>query len=160
MNKKEILKTFILLLFMFILLSHPVFAKEETEVAGTGTTSEGALTDIDKLNEMFTFGEESEDTELLAPDMKFTANKDKTIKGDSFWNEVLTQYHDVIVGVSGVCLLTFLVLFLYNLTKLGATAGNPQARKTVQVNLLWTALCVAASGTVTLFVGFSLNLIK
>ena len=84
------------------------------------------------------------------------SSADKT----SAWNKVFKEYKGIIVGVSGICTLTFVVLFILNFIKLGQSAGNPQARSQALTALLWTGIAAAGCGGFTLFVGFSTNLFR
>lgn len=143
----RILKYFILFIFLMLIFSKPVFADGSD------------VTDIDKIFDMFNF-EDSSDSSLLDTSMTFSADNGTEIKQEDFWNKIFTEYTGVVVGIAGVCSLTFALLFLFNFTKLGTTAGNPQARKTVQINLLWTGLCAGASAIVAIIVSFSYGLLR
>lgn len=76
------------------------------------------------------------------------------------WNKIFTEYKGVIVGVTGIGTLTMVCLFIFNFMKLGQSAGNPQLRSAALTGLLWTGLAAAGLGGVTIFVGFSSNLLK
>ena len=76
------------------------------------------------------------------------------------WNKIFTQYRGVIMGVSGIATLTMVVLFIINFMKLGASAGNPQAKHQATMGLLWTGIAAAGAGGVTIFVGVASNLLK
>lgn len=76
------------------------------------------------------------------------------------WNKIFTEYKGVIVGITGIGTLTMVCLFIFNFMKLGQSAGNPQARSAALTGLLWTGLAAAGLGGVTIFVGFSSNLLK
>ena len=78
----------------------------------------------------------------------------------SVWNTLFTQYKGVIIGVTGIATLTMVALFIFNFMKLGQSAGNPQQRSMALTGLLWTGLAAAGLGGVTIFVGFSQNLLK
>ena len=98
-------------------------------------------------------------------DKKFTVaidgitnvNEDSQV---SIWEKIFTQYRGVIVGLSGVGAITMIVFFIMNFMKLGASAGNPQARTQALVGIIWTGLAAAGLGGVTLFVGFFYNVLK
>lgn len=91
---------------------------------------------------------------------ELTVNAGTTDNAQKGWETILTQYRSVIVGVSGVCTLTFLLLFILNFTKLGQSAGNPQMRSQALLGLIWTGLACAGCGGVALFVGFFYNLLN
>lgn len=78
----------------------------------------------------------------------------------SIWDKIFTQYRGVIVGLSGIGAITMIVFFIMNFMKLGASAGNPQARTQALVGIIWTGLAAAGLGGVTLFVGFFYNVLK
>ena len=76
------------------------------------------------------------------------------------WNKIFGEYKGIIVGITGIGTLTMVALFIFNVMKLGQSAGNPQARRADLTGLLWTGLAAAGLGGVTIFVGFSQNLLK
>lgn len=95
------------------------------------------------------------------------ANMNLTIKGitdvgdqTSVWEEIFTEYRGVIVGLSGIGAITMIVFFIINFMKLGASAGNPQARTQALVGIIWTGLAAAGLGGVTIFVGFFYNILQ
>ena len=153
-----IFKYLIFFIFLVLIFSKPVFATDNTDTA-TNTNTNSNLTDINEIFGMFEF-QKTDDNDLLDKSMTFSASDGKISGEDQFWNKIFSEYAGVVVGVSGVCCLTFALLFLFNFTKLGTTAGNPQARKAVQVNLLWTGLCAGASAVVAIIVSFTHNLIR
>jgi hypothetical protein len=52
-----------------------------------------------------------------------------------------------------------IVLFIVQFMKLGASAGNPQARSQALTGVLWTGIAAALLGSVTIIVGFFYNAI-
>lgn len=78
--------------------------------------------------------------------------------GDSNqWNNLFAKYRTVIVGVSGIGAITMIVFFIINFMKLGASAGNPQARSQALTGVLWTGLAAAGLGAVSIIAGFFYN---
>ena len=78
--------------------------------------------------------------------------------GDSNqWNNLFAKYRTVIVGISGIGAITMIVFFIMNFMKLGASAGNPQARSQALTGVLWTGLAAAGLGAVSIIVGFFYN---
>ena len=73
------------------------------------------------------------------------------------WNRLFAKYKTFIVGVSGVGAITMIVLFIIQFMKLGASAGNPQARTQALTGVLWTGLAATGLGAVTVVVGFFYN---
>lgn len=73
------------------------------------------------------------------------------------WNQFYAKYKSVIVGISGVGAITFIALFIIQFMKLGASAGNPQARSQALTGCLWTGIAAAALGAVSIIAGFFYN---
>ena len=83
------------------------------------------------------------------------------INGDdkSAWNQLFSRIKGIIVGITGVGTLVMIVLFIIQFMKLGASAGNPQARSQALTGVLWTGIAAALLGSVTIIVGFFYNAI-
>lgn len=79
---------------------------------------------------------------------------------DSAWNALFTKYRSFIVGISGIGAISMIVFFVIQFMKLGASAGNPQARSQALAGVLWTGIAAAGLGAVTIVVGFFYNSIK
>ena len=77
----------------------------------------------------------------------------------SSWNQIFSRFKGVIVGITGVGTLVMIVLFIVQFMKLGASAGNPQARSQALTGVLWTGIAAALLGSVTIVVGFFYNAI-
>jgi hypothetical protein len=75
----------------------------------------------------------------------------------SAWNQLFDRFKGVIVGLTGVGTLVMIVLFIIQFMKLGASAGNPQARSQALTGVLWTGVAAALLGSVTIVVGFFYN---
>ena len=75
----------------------------------------------------------------------------------SAWEDFINKYRNFIVGIAGIGAVTMIVLFIIQFLKLGASAGNPQARSQALVGCLWTGIAAAGLGAVTLIVGFFYN---
>lgn len=75
------------------------------------------------------------------------------------WGDLFVQYRGFIVGLSGVGAITMIALFIIQFMKLGASAGNPQARSQALAGVLWTGLAATGLGGVTIFVGVFYNLL-
>lgn len=97
-------------------------------------------------------------------DVSVTGGK-LTISGGNFgtkdqgqaWNDFIKKYRNFIVGIAGIGAVTMIVLFIIQFLKLGASAGNPQARSQALVGVLWTGIAAAGLGAVTIIVGFFYN---
>lgn len=79
--------------------------------------------------------------------------------GSGAWNTLLSKYRNVIVGVSGIAAITMVVIFIVNFLKLGASAGNPNARSAALTGLMWSGIAAAGLGAVSLIVGIFYNAI-
>lgn len=75
------------------------------------------------------------------------------------WNHIFAKYKNVIVGVSGIGAITMMALFIIQFMKLGASAGNPQARSQALTGVLWTGIAAALLGAVSIIAGFFYNAI-
>ena len=73
------------------------------------------------------------------------------------WGDFIAKYRNFITGIAGIGAVTMVVLFIVQFLKLGASAGNPQARSQALVGVLWTGIAAAGLGAVTLIVGFFYN---
>jgi hypothetical protein len=79
---------------------------------------------------------------------------------DKTWNTIFIKYHSVIIGLSGIAALTFLALFIINLMKVGASAGNPTARSSAIMGCLWTGIAMAGCGSVTIICSIFWNALQ
>lgn len=75
----------------------------------------------------------------------------------SAWEAFINKYRNFITGIAGIGAVTMVVLFIIQFIKLGASAGNPQARSQALVGVLWTGIAAAGLGAVTIIVGFFYN---
>lgn len=93
--------------------------------------------------------------------LKISGNENFSNGGtSSAWNSLFTKYRTFIVGISGIGAISMIVFFVIQFMKLGASAGNPQARSQALAGVLWTGLAAAGLGAVTIVVGFFYNSIK
>ena len=77
----------------------------------------------------------------------------------SAWNSIFSRFKDVIVGFTGAGTLFMVVLFVIQITKLGASAGNPHARSQALTGVMWTGIATTLFGSVTVIIGFFYNAI-
>lgn len=87
-------------------------------------------------------------------------SKDLTIKSQAdsgAWGTLITKYKGFITGIAAVGAVTMVVLFIMQFLKLGASAGNPQARSQALVGVLWTGIAAAGLGAVALITGIFYN---
>ncbi|PLS19674.1 hypothetical protein CVD28_04465 [Bacillus sp. M6-12] len=73
------------------------------------------------------------------------------------WGKLFEKYKGFIVGISGIGAISMIAFFVIQFMKLGASAGNPQARSQALAGVLWTGLAAAGLGAVTIITGFFYN---
>jgi hypothetical protein len=83
----------------------------------------------------------------------------KNANGGSAWQKIIDKYRGFIVGISGIAAITMVVIFIMQFLKLGASAGNPQARSAALTGVLWSGVAAAGLGAVSLIVGLFYNAI-
>lgn len=77
--------------------------------------------------------------------------------GEAPWKTVIEKFRGVIAGITGVCTMIMIVLFILAFMKLGSSAGNPTQRTQALVGILWTGVATALLGSVTIWIGFFYN---
>lgn len=70
------------------------------------------------------------------------------------WSQIFIKYKAVIVGFTGIAMLTSIIIFIVKFMQLQASSGNPTAKAQALQGLLWTGLATAGIGSVTVIVGF------
>lgn len=70
------------------------------------------------------------------------------------WTNFIKKYRNFIIGISGIGAVSMILFFIFQLLKLGATSGNPQARSQALTGLIWSGVAAAGLGSVTIIVGF------
>lgn len=137
-TKINLLAVFVLaMISMFMLLNADTVSAQNPPAAGNGT-------DVD---------------------VTMDTNGNVKIEGGGFnkqsdgtaWTNFFKKYRTIISGVSGIAAITFIAFFIFYFMKLGATAGNPQARSQTLLGLLWTGIAAAGLGSVSIVVGFFYN---
>lgn len=92
-------------------------------------------------------------------DLNIGLNEDGLVKikdtddSGKAWGEFIGNYKNFITGVSAVGAITMVALFIMQFLKLGASAGNPQARREALIGVLWTGIATSLLGGVALFTG-------
>lgn len=79
---------------------------------------------------------------------------------DDTWNKILLQGRKFVIGVSGIGALAAIAVFIVSFMKLGASAGNPQARSQALSGIMWSGIAAAGLGSVTLITGLFYNGLK
>lgn len=75
-------------------------------------------------------------------------------KSGGAWTAFIAKYRNFIIGISGIGAVSMILFFIFQLLKLGATAGNPQARSQALSGLIWSGVAAAGLGSATIIVGF------
>jgi len=76
------------------------------------------------------------------------------------WNRLFTEYKGILVGISGVCSLTFFLLFMLNASKLASSASNPTQRAQIVTGLLWTGIGCGGFAAITLLMGMAFKIFQ
>lgn len=143
-NKSMILGFIAIVILLFSLFSNPV-------IASASSSSQANYNDPNKVTVEIHSGPSGG---LVISGGGFTSGG----SADA-WTAFLNKYKGFITGVAGIGAITMIVLFIIQFIKLGASAGNPQARSQALVGVLWTGIAAAGLGAVTLIVGFFYNAI-
>jgi len=89
-----------------------------------------------------------------------TTTFDDASDSTTTWNTIFAKYKVIITGFSGILTLTFVILFLINIFRVGATADNPTDRRKALIGVLWTGLAAAGCGSVTMICALFWNALK
>lgn len=84
------------------------------------------------------------------PDGMIVSGQDSS---DSAWQTLLSKYKNFITGIAAVGAVTMVVLFIIQFMKLGASAGNPQARSHAITGIIVTGIAAAGLGAAALITG-------
>ena len=76
------------------------------------------------------------------------------------WNFTFTKYKTVITGVTGVCTITFVLIFLITFVKISSSTSNPHQRAELTKALIWIGIGGAGFGAATLFLSIGFGLFK
>ncbi|AFV21965.1 MULTISPECIES: hypothetical protein [Bacillus] len=66
-----------------------------------------------------------------------------TSNSGSAWTNFINKYRNFIVGISGIGAVSMIMFFIFQFMKLGASAGNPQARSQALTGLIWSGIAAA-----------------
>lgn len=139
--------------------SHPACSTDSNDFAGGGyavtvTNSDGTTT------ELYLESRPTINQATVTMNSQGQLNVYGMGTGDAnTWNQLFAKYKNVIVGVSGIGAITMMALFIIQFMKLGASAGNPQARSQALTGVLWTGIAAALLGAVSIIAGFFYNAI-
>ena len=109
------------------------------------------LSDLKDGSEIIKYNENGE-VEIFNND----ADKEEYNELHSSANEekkFLEKYKSIIIFVSGMALITMIIVFIVMCAKLGALGENPVSRQKVVIGILVDGLCIAALGSLLLLYG-------
>lgn len=138
MNAKQRIISLILMVSMMIGMISPQLVSATSKSAGNGNISDMNVSIGD--NGALTISGESGMTSAT--------------KSGAAWTNFIAKYRNFIIGISGIGAVSMILFFIFQLLKLGATAGNPQARSQALTGLIWSGVAAAGLGSVTIIVGF------
>lgn len=107
---------------------------------------------------------------IVAPDYHFEIGNDgikiteydeggqtQDISAGTAWTKILNEYNGIIKIIYGLFLLTCVLVFIINFTKLGSTGGNPQARQNCMMGLIVSGIGTALLGGIGMFFQYAYN---
>lgn len=77
--------------------------------------------------------------------------------GDSAYENLFTNYKAIAQVITGICIITSLICFLYQITRLGAAGDNDRARKSAITGILVSGLVLTAFGGLEIVVSVFWN---
>lgn len=78
---------------------------------------------------------------------------------DTAWETLFSKYKGFILAFSGIAAISMVGIFIMHFLKLGASAGNPNARAQATTGILWSGIAAALLGSVALITGIFYNAI-
>lgn len=78
---------------------------------------------------------------------------------DTAWETLFNKYKGFVLAFSGIAAISMVGVFIMHFLKLGASAGNPNARSQATTGILWSGIAAALLGSVALITGIFYNAI-
>ena len=160
---KKISKYIILSLMFMFLFSVSVYASgyehviEENQEERDNEEYDKAISGFNDLGSMHIVVDENNNVSIKeVSDIKGNGTGNGAVAQRAI-NTTLQKYRSFIIGVSGLCTLTFVLIFLVTFTKIAANPSNPQQKAELSKSLVWIGLGAAGFGAITLIVGFGLG---
>jgi len=82
---------------------------------------------------------------------------DGVADGENAYENLFTNYKAIAQVITGICIITSLICFLYQITKLGAAGDNDRARKAAIKGILVAGLVLTAFGGLEIVVSVFWN---
>ena len=93
-------------------------------------------------------------------EIKEIQGKESKTRMEEAWNFTFFKYKGVIAGITGICTLTFILIFLITFVKISSSTSNPHQRAELTKALIWIGIGAAGFGAVTLFLSLGFGLFK
>ena len=95
---------------------------------------------------------------IVSIDQVEALKHESTLYQEKAWNKFFNKYKGLLVGVSGVCTLTFVLMFLISFAKIGKSSNNSQERSKAASSLLWLIIAAVGFGSLTFIMGLGFGL--
>lgn len=138
---KRRIPIFILLILCLSVFTTPVFAEDTS----SDTTSD---------NEAHITIEFNEGTKKIT----MQTNGENDTAGS--YANILKRYKNIAQVISGICTITALICFFFQVTKLGAAGDNQTARAAALKGILICGIVIAVFGSLEVFVSFFWNVLS
>lgn len=76
------------------------------------------------------------------------------------WNFTFEKYRGIIAGITGICTITFVLIFLITFVKISGASSNPHQRAELSKALIWIGIGAAGFGAATLFLSIGFGLFR
>ena len=142
MSKKHIILIFFTIAIFLLSGSLEIYAIPSTPLYSTdGSGGGGGVPSTNKLVNNLDIH--------LGEDGLIKLTKEKT-DNMAAWRVLIREYRKFVVGFAGFGAVTMVLLFIKHFVKLGAVAGNPQARSEAIKGLWVTGVATALLGSVAI----------
>ena len=79
------------------------------------------------------------------------------VSSEEAYSNMFATYKSIAQVITGICIITSLICFLYQIAKLGAAGDNDRQRKSAVVGILISGLVLTAFGGLEVFVSVFWN---
>lgn len=87
-----------------------------------------------------------------------TVGDGSAVDSETAYTNLFTNYKAVAQAITGICVITSMILFLYQITKLGAAGDNQRGRKSAITGILVTGSVLAIFGGLEVVVSLFWNI--
>ena len=96
---------------------------------------------------------------IVIKDNKVVLESEFATQDDAF-SHIIEKYKTLITFFSAMAAITMVGIFIFNFTKLGATAGNPMERQKCITGLIISGIAASLLGSVALFTGLFYSMFR